>query len=205
MKKLLGSESIYSPQKAVKIREYFHNKNIIVMDLDGVLAGGDREPNTKGIFALRSLREAGYSLVLWTRGSNGLKEVDLFIAENDLSSIFDLVICSENYTVGSYNNHEFATIKDFEKVVNSTAWLSLQDKRQILNNIAILTAEFDYFRYKIPELFFKECAVIDNDPDEALLNTQAKLIVPREYLPGYINNIFTEKYVKIIQKIFPKK
>ncbi|TRZ78015.1 hypothetical protein D4R87_01570 [bacterium] len=201
-------ESIYSLKKAIEIRMYFHDKNVIVVDLDGVLAGGEeRTPNERGINALELLYNAGYSFVLWTRGSNAEKDVDLFIAENNLSCIFELVICSENYTVGKYDNREIATRKDFEKVVNSTIWLDLQERNKILNEINILTQNFEYFRYKIPKLFFAKYVMIDDDLRGTVIDTKTcKLIVPEKYVPERICkiNTFTEKYVEAIQKYFIK-
>jgi len=179
MERLLGSKSIYDPIVAKAIRKHFASYNVVVVDLDGVIAGGDdRILNSAGINALKSLRKAGYALVLWTEGSNERNEVINFLAMNEIFHIFELIIYKENYIVSdSLDIKHCIKRKCFDNVVNSTSWLTEQERKKIIKEVCytietkettqekywLWTADkIEYFSYKTPQLFFENSIIIED-------------------------------------------
>ncbi len=160
--KMLAGKRICDPAVLKDIRNYFQDKKVIVIDLDGVLAGKNREANTDGMKAVKELKSLGYSLVLWTSSNEQKHQNIKFLEDNEVLECFDLAISAENYSLIKDNDPWQELDEDKEKeffdAVDSAEWLSDEEKEILKSN--------NRYELKFSPVLFKECLVIDDRPME---------------------------------------
>lgn len=144
---------LYSPILIELIREWSEGKRIVVVDFNNTIAddAGD-ELNPQAVETLRSLKESGYTIVLWTAA---YIDVD-FLVRLEIWQYFDLAIFASNYKVTG----TVSTV--LREIVNTCCWLSDEAKKEILERFSI----GDLFSLsKLFFLLFNKAIMFDDSRD----------------------------------------
>ena len=174
-KLLSPHQFIFEPALLAKIREGFQDKKVAVVDLDGVLRGSNyREAdsplqlNPEAGEGLQYLKSKGYTLVLWTHGSNYDDRVWDYLQAEHFDEFFELIISSENYVFDRTGEDQTRDPKhkissgaegNFEAAVNSATWLDEESRSGLLKE----GRQPSTCNFKTPQLLFPQgCLVIDD-------------------------------------------